>query len=323
MNAYAALTAASTSIALIGVLLLIRGLHPPTRDTSGSPRARTRFSRVRAAGRATATRRRLTKATTAVLAGTVVWVVSGWPVAGVMAAVGVVWVPFFFAAAGIAARRIERLEALEEWVRRLADAMSAGSAPVQTLVRSAGHAPDPIKPEVTELAAQLGTARSDRTAALHRFAHQLDDPLGDMIVLALDIALSAPASQKVPGVLRTLAGEVSDEVRARRKIETDRAQPRNEARTIVVIQILFVTGVSAFTGYVHVYGTTSGQLVLAAFGTVILAALWLLRRFSLNTPPPRILTHHPGTNRTLTSPISSGQWPPVELTGRNGAFGGE
>jgi Flp pilus assembly protein TadB len=298
MSSYAALTGVGTSIALVGVLLLIRGLHPPA---AGAPRARTRFSRVRAAGAGTATRRRLTKTTVAAVAGTVVWVVSGWPVAGVVAAVGVVWVPFFFAAAGIAARRIERLEALEEWVRRLADAMAAGSAPVQTLVRSAAHAPEPIRPEVTELAAQLGTARSDRAAALHRFAHQLDDPLGDMVVLALEIALSAPASQKVPEVLRALAGEVSDEVRVRRKIETDRAQPRNEARTIVVIQILFVTGVSAFTGYVHVYGTGTGQLVLAAFGTVVLCALWLLRRFSLDTPPPRILAHHPDTDNTATT----------------------
>ena len=113
-----------------------------------------------------------------------------------------------------------------------------------------------------------------------------------MVVLALEIAVSSQASHKVPEVLRTMAAEVSDEVRARRKVEVDRAEPRNEARTIVLIQIGFIAAVSTFTSYTQVYGTPTGQLVLAGFGALVLLSLWLLRRFGLGDQPPRLLPDH-------------------------------
>jgi Flp pilus assembly protein TadB len=270
---------------LAGLWLVIVGLmrRPP------ATKVRNRLTLVRGAGKATERRRRMTAWVGAGVAGLAVWVLSGWPVAAALVPVGVLGVPYFFNASAIAARRIERLEALEEWVRRLADAMAAGSAPVQTIVRSAARAPAPIRPAVEQLASRLASPRHDRREALLGFATDLDDSLGDTVALALDIAVSAQASQKVPEVLRLLAAEVADDVRARRKVEADRAGPRNEARIIVVVQVLFVAAVCAFTSYAQVYATAAGQLILAAFGAAAVFALWLMRRFGLGAQPPRIL----------------------------------
>src|SRR6476661_3176100 len=133
------------------------------------------------------------------------WVITGWPVGGVAAGCAAFFLPSFFTVGRLMERRIQRLEALEEWVRRLADSMAVGGAPIATIVRSAGRAPEAIRGEVGELAARLGTARWDRSVALHKFADRIDDSLGDVIALALEIAVSARASERVPGVLRQMA----------------------------------------------------------------------------------------------------------------------
>ncbi len=286
MNTFGLLTAVGGGIAVVGLLAVIAGIYGQL--PSESP-FRSRITRVRVAGARSANRRRLSKYGLAVMVGLLIWLISGWPVGGLLVGFAVIGLPYFFAAGRIAARRIDRLEALEEWVRRLADSMSAGSAPVQTIVRSALHAPVPIQAEVTQLASRLSTPRLDRNQALRSFADDIDDSLGDMIVLALEIAVSSRASQRVPDVLRAMASEVADEVKARRKVETDRAEPRNEARTIVIIQLLFVVGVTVATSYANIYGTATGQAVLAVLGLVVVGALVMLRRLSLGDQPPRIL----------------------------------
>ena len=163
------------------------------------------------------------------------------------------------------------------------------SPPVQALVRSADHAPNAITAEVTALANALSTPRLDRGVALRRFADEIDDSLGDMITLSLEIAVSAQASQRVPDVLRTMAAGVAEEVKARRAVEADRAGPRNEARMIVIVQVLFVLGVATLTSYTKIYGTFTGQMVLAVLGAAVVLALWLLRKYSSAEAPPRLL----------------------------------
>ncbi len=224
----------------------------------------------------------------AILAGVVVWVVSDWPVAGLVTAMAVPGLPYFFGAAAIAKRRIDVLQGLEEWVRRLADSMAAGVSPIQTIVTAAAHAPAAIKEPAARLAVGLSSPRGDQQQALRRFADDIDDPLGDMVVIALGIAATAP-SVRTPDMLRVLARQLADDVAARRRIETDRAEPRSEARTIVIVQILFVVAVAAFTSYAKVYGTVTGQLVLAALAAIVIGALVMLRRLSITPRPARLL----------------------------------
>jgi len=232
----------------------------------------------------------LRRALAATVIGMTVWLLTGWPVAGLIAVGLTLGVPYFFGAGKQAKRRIERQEALEEWSRRLAETLAAGGSPVQTIVRSAEHAPKPIAREVTSLANALATPRLDRAAALQAFADDIDDAVGDLIASALILAVSMQSSSRVPDVLRTMAVGVAEQVQAARAIEVMRAGPRSESRAIVIVQVVFLVGVAAMTDYMAPYGTLLGQLVLALLGGVMLLALWLLRRFSQSPPAPRFLT---------------------------------
>lgn len=285
MNVFPLLAGLTASGVAASVWLVLVGLRRRQDDPF-----RTRLTKVRRAGARAAARRRVVQLSAAGVVGVVVWALTGWPVAGFLVAGAVVGLPYFFGAGKIAERRIERLEALEEWVRRLADSMSTGSATVPTIVRSAEHAPAPIRLELQQLASRLDTPRYDRKAALRAFANELDDPLADTVVLALELAVSASGTHRVTDVLRALAPMVADEVRARREVETERAAPRSEARLIVIVQVLFVVGITALTDYTKVYGTFAGQVVLAGFGLLAVGALWFMRRLSLGDRIPRILT---------------------------------
>jgi len=227
------LVVGAAPLAAVGVVMAIwwvRGLEPHPDRAPG------RRSRVLGSGAATMRRQRVVRFGIAAAVGLGTWVLTGWPVGGVAAGAAAFFLPAFFTVGRLMQRRIERLEALEEWVRRLADSMAVGGAPVATIVRSAARAPEAIRPEVSELAGRLGTARWDRSVALRQFADRIDDSLGDLIALALEIAVSARASERVPGVLRQMADAAADEVKARRQIEVDRAAPRNRGPRAGVVQ---------------------------------------------------------------------------------------
>jgi uncharacterized membrane protein len=43
------------------------------------------------------------------------------------------------------------------------------------------------------------------------------------------------------------------------------------------------------TSYTEIYGTLTGQLVLAVLGAAVVLALWLLRKYSSAEEPSRLL----------------------------------
>ena len=286
MNPYA-VGAAVAAIGLVGgmcgVVVAVRGKDPESVF-------RTRGSRVRPAGSREASRRRLIRFGGAAAATAVVWVVTGWPVGALLVGVLVLTGRYFFGGGKVAAKRIDRLEGLEQWVRHLSDSMASGSMPVQTIVRSADHAPPVISDQVSRLATRLSTPRLDRNEALRRFADEFDDALGDIVVLALQRAVNTRGSERVPYVLQTLAEAVGAEVKARRAIEKERAGPRKETQVIIVVLGVFVGALVVFTEYPQVYGTVQGQVVLLILGVIVLLGLWMMRRLSIGGQPPRILS---------------------------------
>lgn len=278
------LKAVAVGVGVLGLVMIAIGMLG--REPGAVPG---RMSKVRAAGAATASRRRGVKIVASVAAGAGVWLLSGWPVAGATTVVLLLTVPYFFGAGKVVKQRIDRLEALDEWVRRLADTMAAGQAPIPAIVQSAERAPAPIHQEVTRLATKLATPRLDRQIALQDFARDLDDTVGDLVALSLGIAVGTRTSDKVPEVLRTLAEGVSEEVRARRDIEAKRSGPRSESRLIVIVQVIIVVALSLATEYMTEYSMLLGQLVMAVLALLMIASLAMLRRFSVGAQPPRIL----------------------------------
>lgn len=219
--------------------------------------------------------------------GLVVWLVSGWPVAGLITAAVILAVPTLFGTTREARHALDRLEALESWTRRLADLRSAGGGLEQALAASLKTCPEPIRPDLAALVARLRAGWHAETA-LRQFADDLAEPAGDLVVAVLLLEAERRGTG-VARVLGDLADTVAEEVAMRRKVEADRAKPRTSARVVTAITFLAVAVGAVNHAYIQPYGTPLGQLVLAALGVAVGGCLWWMRRLALGTPDSRIL----------------------------------
>lgn len=220
-------------------------------------------------------------------AGLTVWAVTRWPVAGLIVAAVLVGLPYLLGSAKVAVRAIDRVEAIEEWTRRLADVLATGVGLEQALTASASSCPPPLRTEVGALVARL-SARWPTEQALRAFADDLNDASGDFVVASLLLA-SRRRGPGLAGVLTAVAGSVADEVASRRKVEAERAKPRSTARLVTLIT-LAVAGVLTLNGtYLAPYGDTLGQLVLAAIAAAFTGCLLWMRALTLTPPASRFL----------------------------------
>src|SRR5918999_770674 len=280
-----------------GLVLIVVGLvgtaHPgPARPEQASLAARTRHRLFGTAELSEdAPRLRQLRYASALVAGSTVWLVTRWPVAGLIVTAAIVGLPALFRTGQFAQRGIVRLEALESWTRRLSDLRAAGSGLEQSLVASVRTCPETIRPEVTALAARLQAGWSIEET-LEAFGDELNHPAADLVVAVLVLEAERRGAG-VARVLTDLADKVAEEIAMRRSIEADRAKPRTTARWITVIA-LSVAGVGALNRtYVSPYGTPSGQLVLAALAIAFTGCLWWMRMLALGRPEPRLITRRP------------------------------
>jgi tight adherence protein B len=280
------LAAVAGAMVSAGMVLVVVGLVPTTTPL------RVREPRTRPARRGAWARWRWGLAAGAGLLG---WVLTGWPVAFPAVAAGVLGLPVLLGTAAQAARGIDRVEAVEDWTRRLADVLALGVGLEQAVIGSVRTAPDPIRGEVEELAARLA-ARWPTETALRGFADALADPAGDLVVAALILG----DRRRGPGLARALASvadAVAEEVAVRRRIEADRAKPRATARAVTLITLgVVVFGLASGT-YLAPYGTPLGQLVLAGIGAAFAASLLWMRSMTLTPAQPRLLA--PGTSASV------------------------
>lgn len=65
------------------------------------------------------------------------WAVTQWPVAALIVVAAVIGLPYLLGSAKVAARAIDRVEAIEEWTRRLADVLATGVGLEQGILASA------------------------------------------------------------------------------------------------------------------------------------------------------------------------------------------
>ncbi len=209
----------------------------------------------------------------ALVAGAAVagWVVTGWPAAGVLAG----------AAAGVAPmlvgtrRRRDRLnarsEALAVWAEMLRDTIAAHAGLREAIAVTARVAPIPIRAEVQAL-----TVRAEReplTVALRRFAVEVADPVGDLIVAALVIAADRQA-HRLAELLSQIATAAREQAAMRIRVETGRARTYASSRALVAITFgLAVTLLVFSPTFMAPYDTATGQVVLVAIGALFAGAL--------------------------------------------------
>lgn len=223
---------------------------------------------------------------TGIAVGVIGWLVTGWPLALVIAPAAIVGLPYLLSAPE-AKDRIEHLEALEEWTRSLSGVLTVGIGLEQALITTLRSTPEPISREVGLLVARL-RARWATEDALRAFANDLDDATGDLVAGNLILAARRRGAG-LANVLDGLAESVAADVRARRQVEADRAKPRATARwvTIISASVLVVLGLTG--SYIAPYGSPLGQAILAALLTAYVATLVWMRRMAEGRKLPRII----------------------------------
>lgn len=222
------------------------------------------------------------------VAGVVVWAFSGWPVAGLATTVAGLWLPWLLGSTRVVRSRIEKLEALEGWCRRMADTLTGGGAIglAQAIVTTAARVDEPIAPAVRTLARSVRDDADDHGAALREFADTLDDRTGDVVAAALLLALREQ-SGGIAGVLRQLADGVARDVRARRDIEAARAESRQSIRILLIIHAALLVLIGLTPNFAAPYNTPVGQVVMAVLLSGSAFLLVWMRRLALGRPAPR------------------------------------
>lgn len=289
------LAAVAGGLLVAGVVCAVaawRGYHIPTLGASPTvARLSQRARAMLAGGRPSMSRReQLVRLAVAVALGGGLWLISGWPVAGIATTGILVGLPWLLGSARVAQDRIERLEALETWCRRMADTLSGGGAVglVQAIVASARNAPEALTDEIALLARRMQGVRRDDAAALRAFAEAINDPVGDHVAAALILALHQ-RSTGVARVLRRLADGVAREVRGRRAVEVERAEPRQSMRMLLLIQAGVLLFLALVPNFAAPYRTPLGQIIMAVLLAGTIALLLWMRRLALGQPAPRFL----------------------------------
>ncbi len=235
-------------------------------------------------------RRRLTALhATAAAVGVAVLLLTGWPVAAIAMAAGVVFVPQTLGGGKAAKRAIAKAEALADWTRRLADLISSGAAGStrDALERSGGSTPDPIAAEVGRLVSRMGPQGAE--AALRLFAREVDEPAAEKIAGVL-ILRERNGGPGLADVLTGLAADLDEHSRMVRDIEAERAKPRGNARTIVAVTGLLIVGMMLFARtFLSAYSSPLGQVMLVVVAAVFASALRWMRRLSDPAPTARVL----------------------------------
>ncbi|MBY8889432.1 type II secretion system F family protein [Streptomyces sp. PTM05] len=281
---------------IVGLVAGIAGTDAPVRSSLLA-----RWRAGAAAGQDARFRRR-TRLAAALVAGALVWLVSGVFVAGAVIGLAIAGVPWLLSPTKSAGARIGKLEALGDWTQRLANVLRLGRGLDEALLLSRRGVPEEIAPEVGDLVDRLQVGWRP-AEALRAFADALDDVTADKVVAALLLS----ASDRGPGLaqaLEDLAGSVHEEVARRRSIEADRAKPRTTVRWMTIITCGVVAGGLLVPGYTAPYGTLLGQLVLALLSAGFIAVLVWMRQLADHKPVPRFLVRDPRSKvRMPATPI--------------------
>ena len=227
----------------------------------------------------------LRRGSIALVAGVVIFAVTGWLSAGVLVSAGIVLFAGSFGK-GEGLRAIsERGDAIAGWIEMLYAILAAGGGIERAIVGSAAAAPAAIRQQVQELAARLEVRPLPES--LLAFASDVAHPAVDKVAASLILA-SVQGAQDLVSLLRSQAQVVRAESRVVIEADAARARYRTSARLIVGTTAVMAGGLYLVDrGYLAPYDGLQGQVVLTGIGCVFLGGFWLLARLGRVPPPER------------------------------------
>jgi len=209
-----------------------------------------------------------------------VGVVTRWPMAALLMGVAGFLAPSLLGGEAERKAKLDRIESVATWAEMLRDTMAGSGGLEQSIIATAGLAPQPIRPEVVRLAARL--ERERLAPSLRVFADDLDDPSADLVVAALILAADK-SPKRLGDLLGRLARSARDDVNMRLRVEAGRARTRTSVKVITVFTTLFAVFLIVFNrDYLTPYDEVAGQGVLAVIGLCFGGAFyWLASSFRI------------------------------------------
>lgn len=236
----------------------------------------------------------------AVTAGLVAFAATGWLVGGILAAAATLLVPRILGGKTARQHAIDRTEAIASWTEMIRDSIAAASGLEEAIVATAPVAPAPIASEVRTMVRRLDHQRLPD--ALVAFGEDLDHPSGDLVVAALAIASRMEAAD-LSGLLSRLADATRGDARMRIRVEVGRTRVRTATKVIVGVVVAAVVFLAVVNrGYLAVYDTAGGQIVLAVVGCVFALGGWLLTRMAEIDLPERFTARAGGPTPVEAAP---------------------
>lgn len=219
----------------------------------------------------------------AALAGALVYVLTGWVVAGAGAFALGVAVPRLIRTTRQQRLSLAKTEAAAAWAEMLRDTLAGGQGLAGSIDATARAAPKAIRPAVAELAARM---RFDQDRALKHFAAEVQDPTIDLIVGGLLLHRGRRLSE----MLAAVALSAREMAQMRLRVEAGRGRIRWTARFICIVT-LGMALVLAVTdrAYLSPYASPAGQLMLVVVIACFGAGLWWLGRIAEQGGVPRVL----------------------------------
>jgi hypothetical protein len=195
--------------------------------------------------------------------------------------------PSFIGLRATRRRQLARSEAIAIWAEMLRDLLVSNAGLHEAIGKSARVAPVAIRDEVRAL--YVRAQRGDMSAALARFADDLDDAVADTVVTALQIAEQRAVSD-LGGLLAAVATSTRETVAMQLRINAARARTYRTAQLIAGVVAFFV-GLLVLTNrdYMAPFGTATGQVVLLGVCGLVAAALWAMVVLSRPARAERLL----------------------------------
>ncbi|MBB4934407.1 Flp pilus assembly protein TadB [Lipingzhangella halophila] len=279
----------SMAISAVSGALVAGGLYLAVLTASAAASASSVVARTRSSLARLRRRDAVVRLGGALVAGLAVGVATGWPVAAVLAAAALWWLPPVLGPDVATRRATERIDAVATWTELLGDEISGAAGLHQAIAASAQAAPAAIREEVTDLDRRLREGE-DAEVALAQFARRVGVPTADLVAVSLATGLSGHASD-LGAYLARLAETARERSIMLARIAASRARLRSSVRIIVAVTVVMASGLVVFTpDFLTPYDSVAGQLVLALVGAIWAVSLSAMARMAHPDLGQRILT---------------------------------